>query len=80
MDLDALLERGRLSQVCPSCGTVEAAGAYCSRCTTPTGRPHWQQRELSDAQRASVALRASKRHSNPVRGSVNAEPASLGLL
>ena len=32
-----LQERGRLSQRCPSCGIVEAAGAYCSKCLTPTG-------------------------------------------
>ncbi len=30
-------ERGGPSQKCPWCGTVEAAGAYCTRCLAPMG-------------------------------------------
>lgn len=75
-DMALLLERGRLTQVCPSCGTTEAAGAYCTKCSTPTGQAHWQRRELSDAQREAVAVRAAKRQFGASRGSVNAETAN----
>lgn len=40
-DLTTLQQQGRLSQTCPSCGLVEAAGSYCSRCLTRTGEATW---------------------------------------
>jgi hypothetical protein len=36
-----LQQRGRLSQTCPGCGLVEAAGAYCTACRRPTGPDTW---------------------------------------
>jgi hypothetical protein len=30
-------------QTCPKCGLTEAAGAYCTRCETPTGPGAWKQ-------------------------------------
>jgi hypothetical protein len=39
------LQAGRLSQRCPGCGTVEAAGSYCTRCYRPTGAAEWFHQE-----------------------------------
>lgn len=39
--LHDLLAGGKLSQVCPSCGTREAAGYHCTKCLTPTGPSDW---------------------------------------
>ncbi len=36
-----LAESGRLSQTCPGCGVVEAAGWHCSACFRPTGPADW---------------------------------------
>lgn len=36
-----LAEQGRLSQRCPRCGLVEAAGWYCTADSTPTGPAEW---------------------------------------
>lgn len=77
-DMALLLERGRLSQTCPACGTSEAAGAYCTKCATRTGRPTWYRREASEAQRANLARLHA--HPEPPDGSVMAEPANFGLL
>ena len=44
-DLQALLQAGRLSQRCPGCGTVEAAGSYCTRCHQPAGSTEWFRQE-----------------------------------
>ena len=53
-----LLAKGRLSQRCPKCGTVEAAGHYCSKCFTPTGEDDWFGRDTTPA---LTALRRAKR-------------------
>lgn len=39
------LRAGKLSQRCPTCGTVEAAGAYCTRCYRPAGPADWFRQE-----------------------------------
>jgi hypothetical protein len=39
------LQAGRLSQRCPGCGTVEAAGSYCTRCYRPAGPDEWIHQE-----------------------------------
>lgn len=36
-----LLEQGRLSQTCPSCGTHEMAGFCCTACGRATGPADW---------------------------------------
>ncbi len=36
-----LAEAGRLSQICPDCGVVEAAGRYCTACSHLTGPADW---------------------------------------
>lgn len=40
-NLQTRLREGRLSQLCPACGLVEAAGYYCTSCRTPTGEGNW---------------------------------------
>ena len=44
-DVQALLQAGRLSQRCPGCGTVEAAGSYCTRCHQAAGPAEWFRQE-----------------------------------
>ena len=44
-DIAADLRAGKLSQRCPTCGTVEAAGAYCTRCYRPAGPAEWFRQE-----------------------------------
>lgn len=36
-----LVQRGRLTQICPACGVVEAAGSYCTRCRRPMTESDW---------------------------------------
>jgi hypothetical protein len=55
------LQAGRLSQRCPACGTVEAAGFYCSRCYRPAGAPA----PTSGSTRSGDALRVAPR--NPLK-------------
>ena len=52
-DLSALLQAGKLSQRCPACGIVEAAGFRCSRCTRRTGPADWFTRDTGTAARAA---------------------------
>jgi methionyl-tRNA synthetase len=40
-DWESLMERGKLTQKCPRCGTEEAAGGYCSKCDLPLGPQHY---------------------------------------
>jgi hypothetical protein len=44
-DIADALREGRLSQRCPACGTVEAAGFYCTRCYRPAGPEEWFRQE-----------------------------------
>lgn len=53
---------GRLTQRCPACGVVEAAGNHCTSCTSPTGPGDWFRPVASQATRAALdAARASRR-------------------
>ena len=40
-DPAAVLREGRLSQRCPSCDVVEAAGWYCTACLARTDPDDW---------------------------------------
>ncbi len=54
--LDCLQRDGKLDQTCPACGLVEAPGAYCSACRTPTGPADYARAvHRTDAQRESAA-------------------------
>ena len=57
-ELRALLQAGKLEQVCPTCGIREADGSYCTACATPTGEAHWRRGEMTEAQRLARATRA----------------------
>ena len=54
-DLLRDLQEGKLSQRCPTCGTVEAAGGYSTCHETPTGPADWYRPTASPAARASLA-------------------------
>lgn len=74
--------RGRLSQRCPTCGIVEAAGWYCTADGTPTGPADWSPRELSLAARAKFASVGRYRTLSaeiPHRPDVDTVP-TLGLI
>ena len=58
-----------LDQTCPRCGMTEAAGAYCTACSTPTRAPHWHPVKRSVAQSAAAARLAAN------RGKETANPA-----
>ena len=54
--LDCQQRDGKLDQSCPACGLVEAAGAYCSACRTPTGPADYARAvHRTDAQREAAA-------------------------
>ncbi len=58
-----LLAAGKLTQRCPICTLVEAAGRACTRCGAPTGPADWFRATLSEPHReAIVAGRANRRH------------------
>lgn len=60
-DIRALQAAGKLEQRCPSCGLIEAAGAYCTACEKPTGEPHWRRAERTAAQVAATATAGASR-------------------
>ena len=75
----ALLQAGRLEQVCPACGLREAAGSYCSADAAPTGPADWRRGASRRAQGAASRARA---HADPETGATalqTASPAPLGL-
>jgi hypothetical protein len=63
MSTDADLLAGRLSQRCPACGTVEAAGAYCTRCYRRAGPTEWFKQD-----RGRPASAAQKPPENGLKG------------
>jgi methionyl-tRNA synthetase len=71
--MNELLVRGKLEQVCPSCGVREAAGAYCTACGTTTGAPLWRKGSITDAQREARAAAAQRRAENASRTTRSAE-------
>lgn len=77
-DLAALQAQGRCEQTCPSCGLTEAAGFYCTACTTPTGEPYWRLQVASPAKAAALAATRAKRHAAADRGSPLKETANPG--
>lgn len=81
-DLTTLHQQGKLSQTCPACGLTEAAGFYCTKCSTRTGPADWFRGTDSEAQAAAKKARALGRQSTSDRAANPAEtaiPADLGL-
>lgn len=60
------LREGRLSQLCPACGLVEAAGFHCTSCRTATGEGNWftnpPHNPTGKSQRRSNAAGGTRRH------------------
>lgn len=75
----ALLNAGKLEQVCPDCRTREAAGSHCTNCTRPTGPDDWRLTERSDAQRATSGASAHRRAESRAMTAKTANPATVGL-
>ena len=57
----ALLQNGKLEQVCPACGTREAAGWTCTKCLFQTGPDDWRRAERSAAQKAASSAVGHRR-------------------
>ncbi len=65
--MNELLVRGKLEQVCPTCGVREAAGTYCTACATPTGARFWTPGAANPGRVAAM----SKRRANAAPGTAN---------
>lgn len=76
-DTLALLQAGKLEQACPVCGTREAAGYYCSKCSRPTGPDDWRPTARSDAQMAASRANARTRAENLATSKKTAIPATV---
>jgi hypothetical protein len=63
--------QGKLSQKCPDCGLVEAAGSYCTSCYAMTSENDWYRPKASEAQLRSL------RRPRGLRGTTTAKSPTL---
>lgn len=73
-DALALRRVGRLEQTCPSCGVKEAAGPYCTSCTTVTGLEDWHRHQASAASIAALGRLNAQRTAETPRGAPQTAP------